>query len=510
MPPTRTERDSMGSMEVPANAYYGAQTERARRNFEIGGARFPRPVLRALGLVKKSAARVNAELGLLDEDLARLIEQAAGEVADGKLDDQFPLVIYQTGSGTSTNMNANEVVAGRANELAGGERGGRSPVHPNDAVNMGQSSNDVIPTAIHLSAREEIERRLIPALERLRDALAERAGAFDGVVKIGRTHLQDAVPIRLGQEFSGYASQVEHGVRRARGASEALAEIPIGGTAVGTGVNTHAEFPERMAAALSREVGLIFAPASNYFEAMANRDAAVEASSMLRTIAVSLSNIANNVRLLACGPRCGIGEIRVPELQPGSSIMPAKVNPVIPEAVMMVAARVIGNDATIAWSDAMGSDFDLNVMMPVMAHALLESIELLAAAADHLTDKCVDAREFLADQKAQGVTRIEADEERCREHVEQSLALCTALAPRVGYDNASALAKTAYREGATVREVAHAMAGLDPEEIARRLGEPASADVLREHGGFPATDEVDRLLDPRRQTERGSTGGAGG
>ena len=507
---TRTERDSMGSMEVPADAYYGAQTERARRNFEIGGVRFPRAFLRALGLVKKSAARVNVELGKLDAKLGGLVERAAGEVADGKLDDQFPLVIFQTGSGTSTNMNANEVIANRASELASGKRGGRAPVHPNDAVNMGQSSNDVIPTAIHVSAREEIERRLIPALERLHAALAERARALDGVVKIGRTHLQDAVPIRLGQEFSGYASQVEHGVRRARTASEALAELPIGGTALGTGVNTHAEFPERMAAALSRETGLAFKPASNHFEAMANRDAAVEASAMLRTIAVSLSNVANNLRLLGSGPRCGIGEIRIPELQPGSSIMPAKVNPVIPEAVMMAAARVVGNDATVAWSNALGSNFDLNVMMPVIAHGLLESIDLLTAAADHLARKCVDAREFLADQKAHGVSRIEADEERCREHVEQSLAMCTALAPRIGYDNASALAKTAYREGSTVRAVAHEMAGLAPAEIVARLGEPASADVLDDHGGFPARDEVDRLLDPTGQTQRGSTGGGGG
>jgi len=507
---TRTERDSMGSMEVPADAYYGAQTERARRNFEIGGLRFPRAFLRALGLVKKSAARVNVGLGLLDARLGGLIEEAAQEVVDGRLDGWFPLVIFQTGSGTSTNMNANEVVAGRANELATGTRGGRSPVHPNDAVNMGQSSNDVIPTAIHVAAREEIEKRLIPALERLHAALAERAEAFDGVVKIGRTHLQDAVPIRLGQEFSGYASQVEHGLRRVRAASEALAEIPIGGTALGTGVNTHAEFPERMAAALSGEVGVAFRPASNPFEAMANRDAVVEASAMLRTLAVSLSNVANNLRLLGCGPRCGIAEIRIPELQPGSSIMPAKVNPVIPEAVMMVAAQVVGNDATIAWANALGSNFDLNVMMPVMAYNLLESIDLLTAAADHLARKCVDAREFLADQEAHGVSRIEADEERCREHVERSLAMCTALAPRIGYDNASALAKAAYREGSTVREVARAMAGLGPEEVARRLGGPASADVLREHGGFPPEEEVDRLLDPARQTERGSTGGGGG
>ncbi|WP_165072277.1 class II fumarate hydratase [Paludisphaera rhizosphaerae] len=510
MATTRPERDSMGEMEVPADAYYGAQSERARRNFEIGSLKFPRPFLRALGLIKKSAAKVNVELGLLDSQLGTLIEQAAQEVADGRRDDQFPLVIFQTGSGTSTNMNANEVIAGLANEKATGRRGGRSPVHPNDAVNLGQSSNDVIPTAIHVSAREEIERRLLPALTRLRNALAERAEAFDGIVKIGRTHLQDAVPIRLGQEFAGYASQIDHGLRRLATASEALAELPIGGTALGTGVNTHAEFPARMAEAIGRETGLTFRPASSFFEAMAGRDAVVEASAMLRTTAVSLSNIANNLRLLGSGPRCGIGEIKIPELQPGSSIMPGKVNPVIPEAVMMVAAQVVGNDATIAWANALGSNFDLNVMMPVMAYNLLESIELMTAAAEHLVAKCIDAREFLSGQKAHGTTRMEADEARCREHVERSLAMCTALAPRIGYDNAAALAKTAYRDGATIRELAHSMAGLDPDAVAGKLGDPASAEVLRKHGGFPSAAEIDRLLDPMSQTERGMGGVGGG
>jgi len=504
----RIERDSMGEMAVPADAYYGAQTARALRNFEIGGLRFPRAFLRALGQVKKCAAEVNVELGLLDPKIGELVQAAAQEVIDGEHDDQFPLVIFQTGSGTSTNMNANEVIAGIANERATGQRGGRSPVHPNDSVNMGQSSNDTIPTAIHLAGLDGLRNQLIPALERLREALGERAEAFDSVVKIGRTHLQDAVPIRLGQEFSGFEAQVAHGVRRIERAAEALGELPIGGTAVGTGLNTHVEFPARMVAALGRETSLPLRSAANFFEAMAGRDAVVEASGMLRSVAVSLSTIANNLRFLASGPRCGIGEIQLPELQPGSSIMPGKVNPVIPEAVMMVAAQVVGNDAAIAWSGAMGSNFELNVMMPVMAHNLLESIELLTAAADHLTRKCVDAREFLSGQKAQGVARIEADEARCREHVEQSLAMCTALAPRIGYDNASALAKTAYHEGRTIREIAHELEGLAASEVEKRLGAPASAATLETRGGFPSSDEVDRLLDPTSQTERGT--GSGG
>jgi len=501
--------DSMGAMEVPLDAYYGAQTQRARRNFRISPLRFPRPFVRALGLIKKSAAQVNMDLGLLPAELGEAIVQAAQAVADGKLDDQFVVDVFQTGSGTSTNMNSNEVIAGVANErFHAGARGGNTPVHPNDAVNMGQSSNDVIPTAIHVAALEGIQKRLVPALERLKEALEERARAFDPVVKLGRTHLQDAVPIRLGQEFSGYAAQVEHAVRRLGLCAASLSELAIGGTAVGTGINTHPEFAQRMTAALSRETGLAFRPASNPFEALANRDAAVEASGVLKAVAVSLSNVANNIRWLSSGPRCGFGEVRIPELQPGSSIMPAKVNPVIPEAVMMAAAQVVGNDATIAWANALGSNFDLNVMMPVMAHNLLESIELLTAAADHLTRKCVDARDFLAGHKTKGVDRIEADEARCREHVEQSLAMCTALAPRIGYDNASALAKTAYHTGRTVREVAHEMEGLAPAEIEKRLGPPASAATLETRGGFPSKDEVDRLLDPWSQTERGT--GSGG
>jgi fumarate hydratase class II len=501
---TRIERDSMGEMAVPADAYYGAQTQRAARNFQISRLRFSREFIRALGLIKKSAAQVNMDLGLLSPELGSGIIRAAQAVAEGKHDDQFVLDVFQTGSGTSTNMNANEVIAGIANELATGVRGGRSPVHPNDAVNMGQSSNDVIPTAIHVAALERIEKQLIPALSELHARLSERAGAFDEVVKIGRTHLQDAVPIRLGQEFSGYAAQVEHGVRRIGAAAGSLAELPIGGTALGTGINTHREFPERMAAALGRETGLPFRPASNSFEAMAQRDAAVEVSGALRTVAVSLSIIANNLRFLGSGPRCGIGEIRIPELQPGSSIMPGKVNPVIPEAVMMVAARVVGNDATIAWANALGSNFDLSVMMPVIAQALLESIEILTGAADHLAAKCVDAEKFLAGQKVEGAVRIEADADRCRQLVEKSLAMSTALAPRIGYDNASAIAKSAYREGKTIRETALGLVGLAHAEVASRLGPPASAATLESRGGYPPREEIERLLEPRGQTIRGT------
>ena len=324
------------------------------------------------------------------------------------------------------------------------------------------------------------------------------------MVKIGRTHLQDAVPIRLGQEFSGYAAAIAHGIRRLQQATVSLAELPIGGTALGTGINTHPEFAERMAAALSEETGLSVQPASNAFESMAQRDAAVEASGALKTVAVSLSCIANNIRLLGSGPRCGIGEIKIPELQPGSSIMPGKVNPVIPEAVMMVAAQVVGNDATITWANALGSSFDLNVMMPVIAYNLLQSIDLLSAAADHLAAKCLDAERFLTGQKTVTVRRVEADLERCRQLIEKSLAMSTALAPRIGYDNASAISKTAYREGKTIREVATGLAGLSPEEAAARLGPPASADLLKQRGGLPTREEIEQLLDPRAQTIRGT------
>jgi fumarate hydratase, class II len=493
----RKEKDSMGEMEVPADAYYGAQTRRAELNFQISPLRMPRAFIRAMGLIKKAAARVNADLGLLKPDLAERIVAAAQAVADGRHDDQFVVDVFQTGSGTSTNMNANEVIAGIANEALTGRRGGKSPVHPNDHVNMGQSSNDVIPTAIHVAALEAIRTRLAPALKTLHALLDEKARAFDPIVKIGRTHLQDAVPIRLGQEFSGFAAQVAAGLARLERAGASLAELPIGGTAVGTGINTHADFPHRMAAQLDRETGLDFEPAPNAFEAMANKDACVEASGALRVVAISLSNVANNIRWLGSGPRCGLGEIRLPELQPGSSIMPGKVNPVIPEAVMMAAAQVVGNDATIAWADALGSNFELNVMMPVIAYNLLQSIDLLAGAATALAEKCVKG--------------LEADPRRCTELIEKSLAMCTALAPRVGYDAAAAIAKRAYTQGRTVREVALELPGKSAEEVVGllKLDEVASK-ALREEG-VPSRDEIERLLEPHGQTVRGTgVGGAAG
>ncbi len=501
----------MGDLEVPADAYYGAQTRRAGLNFEISPLRAPRALIRALGLIKKSAAQVNMNLGLLNPDLGAPIVQAAQAVAEGQHDDQFVVDIFQTGSGTSTNMNVNEVIAGVANEPFNGRRGGKTPVHPNDAVNMGQSSNDVIPTAIHVSALEGVRKSLIPALEVLQKALASRAEAFDPVVKIGRTHLQDAVPIRLGQEFSGYASQVEHGVRRLSQASDSLAELAIGGTAVGTGINTHADFPRLMALQIGHETGLEFRPATNAFEAMASRDAAVEVSGALKTVAISLSNIANNIRWLASGPRCGIGEIKIPELQPGSSIMPGKVNPVIPEAVMMVAAQVVGNDATIGWANALGSNFELNVMMPVIAYNLLQSIDLLGNAARHLAEKCVDAEKYLSGKKVDGVVRIEADEARCKDLIELSLAMCTSLAPRIGYDVAAALAKRAYHEGENVRGAAlKLVAGRSVEEVARalKLAEPPA---ILTRMGVPSAGEIEAMLEPHGQTIRGTgVGGAAG
>jgi fumarate hydratase class II len=500
----RTEKDSMGTMEVPADAYYGAQTRRAELNFQISPLRAPRELIRAMGLVKKAAAHVNHELGLLDDVRSDAIQRAATEVAEGALDGQFVVDVFQTGSGTSTNMNTNEVVAGRANELLGKGRGGKSPVHPNDHVNMGQSSNDVFPTAIHVAAHARLQAALVPALRHLHTKLEERAQALDAVIKIGRTHLQDAVPIRLGQEFSGFAAQVASGIRRAQDACDALATLPIGGTAVGTGINTHAEFPARMAARLSLDTGLPLRHADGgaSFEGMANRDACVEASSLVKTVAISLSNVANNIRWLASGPRCGIGEIRIPELQPGSSIMPGKVNPVIPEAVMMAAAQIVGNDATVAWANALGSNFQLNVMMPVIAYNLLQSIDLLAAAARHLADRCVDAAPDVV--VSGGVRRIEADEERCRELIEQSLAMCTALAPRIGYDAAAAIAKKAYARGKTVRELALEIAAGDVAAAQAALGlDDQAAGPLRDLG-VPSAAEVATILDPHDQTVRGT------
>jgi fumarate hydratase class II len=435
---TRMERDTMGELAVPANAYYGVQTARAVQNFPISGIRFPRAFIRALGTLKLSAATVNEALGLLDAKVAGAIKKAAREVVEGQWDQEFPLDIFQTGSGTSTNMNANEVIANRASELLGGTRGSKV-VHPNDHVNLGQSSNDVIPTAIHVAAAEMIERHLIPGLSRLHVSLAVKARQFDKVVKIGRTHLQDATPIRLGQEFSGYARQIELGVERARQAQKALSEVALGGTAVGTGLNAHPAFARRVLALVSKETGCVFVEAKNHFEAQSAQDSLVETSGALRTIAVSLMKIANDIRWLGSGPRCGLGEIMLPETQPGSSIMPGKVNPVIAEAVTMVCAQVIGNDVTITVGGQAGN-FELIVMLPVIAHNLLQSIELLGRASENFSVRCVEG--------------IRADEQRCRDSIEQSLAMCTALAPEIGYDAAAKIAKEAYRTGKTVREVA--------------------------------------------------------
>jgi fumarate hydratase class II len=450
--------------------YWGAQTERARRNFPVSGLTFPRRFIAALGLIKGEAARVNAEMGIVDAKLAETIAAAAKEVAEGKLDAHFPLDIFQTGSGTSTNMNANEVISNRAIEMLGGVMGSKKPVHPNDHVNAGQSSNDVIPTAIHVAALTAIREDLEPALAELAGALEDKARDFDDVVKIGRTHLQDAVPIRLGQEFSGYAQQVRNGIARLHDVEPRLAELALGGTAVGTGLNAPPGFADRVIARIAAASGHPFVPAPNRFEALAAKDAAVEASGALKTIAVSLTKIANDIRWLGSGPRCGIGEIRLPSLQPGSSIMPGKVNPVIPEMVLMVAAQVVGNDTTITLG-GMAGNFDLNVMMPVIAFNLLQSVDILANAAKLLRERCV--------------TGLEADRERCKELVEQSLAMCTALAPKIGYDEAAAIAKEAYSSGRTVREVAAQKGVLSPAEL-------------------------DATLDPRAQTEGGIHGAGGG
>jgi fumarate hydratase class II len=454
-PATRAERDSMGEMLVPADAYYAAQTARAVENFPISDLRFGRRFIAALGQIKWAAAEVNFDLQFITAEQHKLTQQAATEVIDGKLDSQFVVDIFQTGSGTSTNMNCNEVIAGRANEIATGTRGGKSPVHPNDHVNMQQSSNDVIPTAIHLAASLAIKETLAPALMHLSRELNKQAVRFDEVVKIGRTHLQDATPIRLGQELSGYARQAELGVGRTKRAVDALQELPLGGTAVGTGINSHPEFARRAIATIVRRMGIRFVEASNHFEAQAAKDGIVEASGLLKTIAISLTKIANDIRWLASGPRCGIGEISVPATQPGSSIMPGKVNPVMSEMVLQVAAQVIGNDATIAWAAGFGSTFELNVMMPVMAYNLLQSIDLLANAARVFADRCVAG--------------LGANVERCAELVEQSLAMCTSLAPIIGYDRAAEIAKECFKTGKTVRQIAVERKLLGAEELERAL-----------------------------------------
>ncbi|PYJ08364.1 MAG: aspartate ammonia-lyase [Verrucomicrobia bacterium] len=450
---TRTEADSMGPMQVPADAYYGAQTARAVENFPVSNLRFPRKFIRALGLIKKHAAATNTALGLLPAKISEAIQKAAQEVSEGKLDGQFVVDIFQTGSGTSTNMNVNEVIANRAIELLGGKRGDKS-VHPNDHVNRGQSSNDVIPTAIHLAALDGIVHHLIPALNELHAALLNKAQEFGEVLKIGRTHLQDATPIRLGQEFSGYASQVEHSVNRLWKVEGHLGELALGGTAVGTGINTHVEFARRTIAGIGNETGLKLREAPNHFEAQGAIDACVAASGALKAVAVSLIKIANDIRWLGSGPRCGLGEIKLPATQPGSSIMPGKVNPVMCEMVIQVGAQVLGNDAVVTFSGTYGA-FELNTMMPVAAYNLLQAIDLLTSASRVFARRCVAG--------------LEADVENCEGNIEQSLAMCTSLAPVIGYDQAASIAKKAYESGRTVREVALEVSGLDKAKIAELL-----------------------------------------
>ena len=463
--PTRIERDSMGEMEVPADALYGASTRRAVLNFPISGQPLPRRFIRALALIKQAAAEANRELGLLPDDVAGAIAAAAAEVADGRHDAHFPIDVYQTGSGTSTNTNMNEVVATLATRRLGGDR----RVHPNDDVNKCQSSNDTIPTALQLSAAIAIEEELLPALEKLRDALDAKADELWPVVKTGRTHLQDATPIRLGQEFRGYAGQLEESLRRARTARDELLSVPLGGTAVGTGINAHPEYAARACARLSTLTGLEVRETANHFHAQATLDAAIAAHGGIRTIALSLWKIASDLRLMGMGPRAGIAELALPETQPGSSIMPGKVNPVIVESLTMVVARVVGNDATIGFGQT-GSFLELNVMLPVTAVALLESITLLAAAARNFADRCVEGIAATA---------------RGPELVEQGLMLATALVPEIGYDAVATLAKEALKSGRTIR------------------------DLATERG--VAADRLDELLDPAAMTEPGlGTGGGGG
>ena len=458
---TRIETDTMGEVAVPTEAYWGAQTQRSRDNFKIGGETLPAPLIRAMALVKKAAAQTNAALGRLDEARKNLIMQAADEILAGKLADQFPLVVWQTGSGTQSNMNINEVLANRANELAGQPRGSYAPVHPNDHVNQAQSTNDSFPTAIHVAAAIEIKHFLMPNVQALRDTLQQKSAAFDHIIKIGRTHLQDATPLTLGQEFSGYVSQLDHGLQRLEAALQGLYELPLGGTAVGTGLNSHPDYAQKAAAALAELSGLPFVSAPNKFEALAARDAAVFASGALKTLAVSLNKIANDIRWLASGPRCGLGELRIPENEPGSSIMPGKVNPTQSEALTMVAAQVLGNDTTIGIAGASGN-FELNVFMPVIAYNLLQSIRLLGDACDSFNRHC-----------AAGIKPVP---EKIDHFLHDSLMLATALNRHIGYENAAKIAKTAYRENKTLKQAAAELnlvsaeefdAWVQPEEMVR-------------------------------------------
>jgi fumarate hydratase class II len=450
----REEKDTMGIVKVPADAYYGAQTQRAVENFPISGIVLPHIFIQALAMIKRSAAEVNADLGLLDKPTAEAICQAAQEILAGRLDDQFVVDVFQTGSGTSTNMNMNEVLATRANEILTGKKATKAPVHPNDHVNRGQSSNDVIPTALHVAAMLSLENELLPALKKLHECLAVKVEEFADVEKMGRTHLQDAVPMTLGQEFSGWDRQIVLGIDRLHDIRKRLSELALGGTAVGSGLNADPRFAPRVIETLARQSGIAFSEAQNHFEAQSARDAAVETSGVLKTVAVGLLKIANDIRWLASGPRCGLGEITIPALQPGSSIMPGKVNPVIPEAVIQVAAQVMGNDTAITIAGQSGN-FQLNVTIPLIAHNLLQSMGLLASVVDVLAEKCI-----------KGIT---ANREKCAANVEQSLAMVTGLVPYIGYDRAAEIAKIAYESGRTVREVAVQEKVLPENQINRIL-----------------------------------------
>ncbi|HXR24174.1 MAG TPA: class II fumarate hydratase [Candidatus Binataceae bacterium] len=448
----RVESDSMGKIEVPADHYWGAQTERSLIHFAIGHDLMPRAVIRALGILKQAAAEVNRDLKKLPPELTDLIVRAAGEVISGKLDAEFPLRIWQTGSGTQTNMNANEVISNRAIELAGGELGSKQPIHPNDHVNMSQSSNDTFPTAMHIAAAEELTHRLLPAVAGLIEALKKKQAAIADIVKIGRTHLMDAVPLTFGQEFSGYISQLEHGVARVKAALPEVMELAIGGTAVGTGLNTHPEFADRCAVRIAQLTGLKFTSAPNKFAALAGHDALVAASGTLKALACSLMKIANDIRWMGSGPRCGLGELSLPENEPGSSIMPGKVNPTQSEAMTMVCAQVMGNDAAIGFAGSQGN-FELNVFKPVIIHNLMHSITLLSDACGLFAEHCVDG--------------IQVNREKVRGYVESSLMLVTALSPHIGYDNAAKVAKKAHHDGTTLKAACLALGLLKAEEFDR-------------------------------------------
>ncbi len=446
----RIEKDTMGEIQVPADKYYGAQTARSLMNFKIGGDKFPRELIRALGILKKAAALTNKELGTLPQDKADLICKAADEVIDGKLDEHFPLVVWQTGSGTQTNMNANEVISNRAIELAGGEIGSKKPIHPNDDVNKAQSSNDTFPTAMHIAAVEQIHKKLIPMVTKLRDALQKKAEDYKDVIKIGRTHLMDAVPLTLGQEFSGYVQMLTNGLERIQASLPRLYELALGGTAVGTGLNTHPKFAELSAQKIAEITGLPFVTARNKFEALATHDALVEFHGVLKTLAASLMKIANDIRWLGSGPRCGLGELHLPENEPGSSIMPGKVNPTQSEAMTMVCAQVFGNDVAVNFGGASGN-FELNVFKPVIIFNVLNSIRLLSDACESFTDHCV--------------VGIEANIDNIKKHLENSLMLVTSLNPVIGYDNAAKVAKKAHAENKTLKQAAVELGLLTPEKF---------------------------------------------